>query len=420
VLTAPGRSLAAAVAVGIGLAGCGSPPHPPPAAPVRKQATARAPMPPPRADSRVERQLAGMSLDVEVGQVFMPYVYGSTATTTDPTLQRANLVLAGVRTPAEMLARYHVGGLVLLDHQPLDPRMPALSTHNVDSPATVSRLTSSLAQTAVALGLPPLLVGTDQEGGTVSRLGPPYSQYPSQRALAAGPGAAAAVAREFRGLAAELVATGVNVDFAPVADVNTNPRNPVIGSRAYGSDTATVERLVGAAVRACSATPLLCVAKHFPGHGSTGVDSHVALPTVTESLATLQRVDLPPFAAAVRAGVPMIMVGHLLVPALDPALPASLSPVVIGYLRHQLGFSGVIVTDGLSMGALRGRYSDGDIAVRALAAGADVLLEPADLRAAVSAVKAAVSSGRLPKSRLDDAVRRVLILKQRLPPAPTP
>lgn len=379
--------------------------------------TSASPSPSTPADP-VSQQLAAMSLDAKVGQVFMPYAYGSSATTTDPVARRANHTLLGVDTAAELIARYHVGGLVVLDHQTLDPRMPTLSTHTVDSPTTVSTFASTAQQAARAAGDPILLVGTDQEGGAVTRLGPPYAQFPSARTIAAGPDPAATVTRQFRELAAELTSTGVNVDFAPVADVNSNPRNPVIGSRAFGTEPQIVTPLVAAAVRACAATALACVAKHYPGHGSTSVDSHVALPTVTKDLATLERVDLPPFAAAVAAGVPMIMVGHLLVPALDPDTPASLSPRALSYLRQRLGFTGVIVTDGLFMGALRQRYADPDIAVRALAAGADLLLEPPDLPGAVAAVTAAIGDGRLPLARLDDAVRRILTLKHRLPAPP--
>jgi beta-N-acetylhexosaminidase len=211
----------------------------------------------------------------------------------------------------------------------------------------------------------------------------------------------------------ELRAMGVFADYAPVADVNVNPRNPVIGVRSFSSVPGLVSQMVAAQVRGYQAAGVAATAKHFPGHGDTAVDSHVGLPVIGHGRATLESVDLLPFVAAIDAGVDAVMTGHLLVPAIDDSgLPATLSaPIVTGLLRGRLGFDGVVVTDSLRMEGVRTRFGDGEIAVRALLAGADQLLDPPDLPEAYDAVLDAVASGRISQQRLDDSVRRILRMK---------
>jgi beta-N-acetylhexosaminidase len=213
------------------------------------------------------------------------------------------------------------------------------------------------------------------------------------------------------------------MDLAPVVDVLSNPTSP-IGDRSYGSDPALVARLSAAAVRGYQRHGLAATAKHFIGLGHTSIDSHQALPTVTQTLSQLERVDLVPFRSAIAAGVSAMLVAHVALPAVDPVhRPASLSPVIInGLIRKQLGFSGVVMTDSLAMGALP-RGGTAQAAEQALAAGADILLITANfdipagvLEDAYARVLSAVQAGRVPRQRLDSAVARILALKRTYPP----
>ena len=206
---------------------------------------------------------------------------------------------------------------------------------------------------------------------------------------------------------------GLNTDYAPVADVNVNPANPVIGVRSFGSDPTTVAEHVVAGVRGLQSAGVSAVAKHFPGHGDTGEDSHHALPVVTHSRQEWERIDAPPFRAAIAAGVDAIMTAHLAFPALEPSGdPCTLSRAVLtGLLRTELGFDGVIVTDSLRMTGVRTRYDDAEVPVRAIEAGADVLLDPPEPVHQIEAVLTAVRSGRLAVERIEESVRRILIMK---------
>ncbi|MGB3616335.1 MAG: glycoside hydrolase family 3 N-terminal domain-containing protein, partial [Elainellaceae cyanobacterium] len=194
--------------------------------------------------------------------------------------------------------------------------------------------------------------------------------------------------------AQEALAVGLNWVLGPVVDVNNNPDNPVINVRAFGDDPATVEALAVAFIEGARAYPVLTAAKHFPGHGDTAVDSHLELPTIHHDRDRLESIELPPFEAAIKAGVDSIMSAHLLVPSLDPHRPATLSPKVLtALLRQDLGFDGIIVTDALVMGAIAQAYGTGEAAVMAVEAGADVLMMPLDPVEAVEAVCAAVEKG---------------------------
>jgi len=368
--------------------------------------------------SSVDRQISAMPLEREVGQVFMSYAYGRTATDAQPDMVHANQLLSGVDTAAQLVSRWHVGGLLLLDHNPLDVRQPTLSTNNLASSRSAAGFISGMQAASADGGDPPLLIGVDQEGGIVQRLGPPLTAFPAQMTVGAAPDGTSLARYEGLAIAQELRAMGVTLDFAPVADVNSNPANPVIGTRSFGDRPDAVAGLAAAEVRGLTAGGIAATAKHFPGHGSTSTDSHYGLPTVSADRATLERRDLAPFRTAVAASVPVVMLGHLLVPALDPTTPTSLSGPIVSLLRDDLHFGGVVATDGLFMAALRQRYPDDEIAVRALQAGVDLLVQPATISTAIPAVVAAVRSGRLPKRRLDDAVRHLLVLKRSLMSAP--
>jgi beta-N-acetylhexosaminidase len=209
---------------------------------------------------------------------------------------------------------------------------------------------------------------------------------------------------------------GIHLAFAPVADVNDNPDNPVINIRSFGEDPRAVGRLVAAAVRGLESNGMASTAKHFPGHGNTDTDTHLALPTNPGDWARLSRVELPPFRDAIGAGVTGVMSAHIALPALDGGRvrPATLTPAVLtGVLRDSLGFRGVVFTDALNMGSLVKNYAVADIAVGALLAGADVLVQPGNPYAIVDAIEAAMRDGRVTPARVDASVRKVLALKRR-------
>jgi beta-N-acetylhexosaminidase len=353
-----------------------------------------------------------MTLPELVGSVLLPHVYGSSATEVTPAQAAANRALLGVDTPAQAVARWHLAGFTLVEQNTLDPDFGWLPTGNVETPAQLAGFTSGLQAAAHESGAPaPLLIATDQEGGTVERLTDGATWMPAEQAFGA---AANPTLTRTAGatVGAELSATGVNVALAPVADVTARPGNTVIATRSFGANPSTVSTLVAAEVTGLQSAGIAATVKHFPGHGNSDVDSHQALPVLTQSAASLAAVDLPPFEAAIRDGVDVVMVGHLLVQAVDANYPASLShAVVTGLLRDKLHYQGVIVTDALGMGALRDRYGVGQVAVLALAAGDDLLGMPANTVAAASAITSAVQTGQLPVSVLRAAATRVMRLR---------
>lgn len=295
----------------------------------------------------------------------------------------------------------------------LAPGAIVLFGRNVGPPAALQTLIAELRN----LDSPAPLIAVDQEGGRVARIGHPVAQLPSAMAVGAS-GDVDACERLGTLLGRDLARLGISVDFAPVADLALDPGNTVIGTRAYGSDPLRVARFAGAFARGLEAGGVAAALKHFPGHGSTAVDSHLAVPHVTIDEGTLRARDLLPFAANISAdAVPIVMVAHVVIEALDPHRPASLSPrVLTGLLRDELGFDGVTCTDCLQMDAVARAPGTVAGAVAALAAGADLLLishSPALARAAADAVVAAVDAGMLPRERLLDAAQRVRALRER-------
>jgi beta-glucosidase len=215
--------------------------------------------------------------------------------------------------------------------------------------------------------------------------------------------------------AQEALAVGINWILAPVVDVNNNPANPVINIRSFGETPDIVSQLATAYVRGAADYPVLTCAKHFPGHGDTGVDSHWALPVIPHDRARLDSIELPPFKAAIQAGVDSVMSAHLLIPALDAELPATLSPKILtAELRQNLGFEGLISTDALVMGAIADRYGADEAPVMSVAAGSDIILMPVDPEIAIQAVCQAVASGRISAERIKESVGRIWRSKQKL------
>ncbi len=293
-----------------------------------------------------------------------------------------------------------------------------LFSRNVEAPAQVAELTATLKRRASA----PLVVAVDQEGGSVARLRAGFTRLPPFRAL--GDAGDAELAREVgRLVGSELRAVGIDWNFAPVLDVDTNPENPVIGARALGSDPERVGSIAVAFAAGMLDAGVAPCGKHFPGHGDTRQDSHHELPRLPHSLARLDAVELVPFARAIAAGMPALMAAHVVFEALDTTCPASMSPRVIGtLLRGRLGFSGLVVTDDLEMKAIADHFALEDVAVRALGAGVDVLLvchTPELARRAIDAIVRAVKSGALGEEILQRAERRVASFAERFarPPA---
>lgn len=351
------------------------------------------------------RTLRGMSLEQKVGQLFVADVWGRSADEVHPGNRRKY----GVDTPAQVVEKYHPGGVIYFNNA---------ETDNVDTPAQVARLSNGLQRAAMNSGPRlPLIISTDQEGGRVTRIGAPATEYPASMALGAGRSAEAA-----QRLAAvnghELRAMGITQNFAPDADVNSNPLNPIIGSRSFSADPALAGRLVAAEIdgyqNAGPATRTVSsAAKHFPGHGDAATDSHTGLPLINRTEQQWRQIDLPPFQAAIRAGIDVIMTAHITVPSLDSSgEPATLSkPVITGILRDELRYDGVVVTDSLQMAGVRQMHPDAEIPVLALEAGVDQMLMPPDLGVAVSGVLDAVRSGRITEQRIDTSVARILELK---------
>lgn len=315
----------------------------------------------------------------------------------------------GVQLPAELrsLAReFGLGGVVLF-------------ARNVAEPLQVAELSDEVVRLATEL---PPWVSVDQEGGRVARLKSPFTEWPPMATL--GRSGDVVLAERFaHAMAVELRAVGITLDYAPVLDVHTNPKNPVIGDRALAETAARVAELGVTIIRAMQSEGVASCGKHFPGHGDTSVDSHMELPLIEHPPERLREVELVPFKAAIDVQVATIMTAHVLVSSVDAERPATLSSRVIsGVLRDELGFDGVILSDDLEMKAIAGRYAVPAAAVMAVEAGCDGVLVCSgdqDQQAAVlEALVHAVEEERLPFARVEDALKRQRLAKERYLAAP--
>ena len=322
-------------------------------------------------------RLAGLSLEERIGQLISTTIYHE-----PDAVER-------------MVAAGHLGALWV-------------SWQDLDGSLQAARFVERFQKVARV----PLLIGADFESG-VGRLLPGATALPTLMALGAT-GSEELARAHAHVTAVEAAAVGVRHVFGPVLDVNVNPANPIVNVRAFGGDPDLVGRLGTAWIAGCQDEGVLAAAKHFPGHGDTALDTHLELATVPHELARVERVELAPFRAAIAAGVASIMTAHLAFPALDPSgLPATLSSAVLnGLLRGRLGFSGLVVTDAMEMDAVRRQFGVGEAAVRAVAAGADLLLAH-DPAATHEALLTAAREGRLGLDRVDDAAGRVLAAKER-------
>ncbi|MFE0375791.1 glycoside hydrolase family 3 protein [Streptomyces inhibens] len=367
-------------------------------------ASAVTPAPSAATRARLRRLISRMTPEEKVGQLFVMRVYGHSATDPDPADVAANQKEIGVANAAELIAKYHVGGIIYFGW-----------AHNTREPHQIADLSNGIQKAAAAQRVPiPLLISTDQEHGIVARVGAPATLFPGAMALGAGGSrddarTAARIAGE------ELYAMGIRQNYAPDADVNVNPANPVIGVRSFGADPQAVARMVSAEVKGYQGAGIASCAKHFPGHGDTDTDSHVGLPYIHHTAEQWERLDAPPFKAAIAAGIDSIMTAHIVVPAFDSSEdPATLSrPILTGILRERLGYDGVVVTDSLGMEGVRVKYGDARVPVLALKAGVDQLLNPPDLSVAHTAVLKAIQEGELTERDIDTRLMRILLLKER-------
>lgn len=332
--------------------------------------------------------LNGLSLEQRVAQLFMVNLYG------------AGLTEAG----RDFLMRYQPGGVVLLGE-------------NISTPDAVTRLTNSYQQTIKDAGGIPLLVSVDQEGGPISHLQDGFTTFPTSELLTAAGDADLAHATG-AAIADELSAVGVNMDLAPIADLETNPNNPIIVRRSFGSDPVLVSPMVAAFIEGMQGAGVISTAKHFPGHGESSTDSHTGLPVINLTRERLEQVELAPFRAAIDSGVGAIMVAHIWYPALEsqPDLPASLSAnVVTGLLRDELGYDGIIMTDALDMDAIDTTYNYSDAVLQAVEAGVDLVIAAhISLDAQQQAIQAlidAVHAGTISEERINESARRILTAK---------
>jgi beta-N-acetylhexosaminidase len=356
---------------------------------------------------QIIRLLQHMTLEEKVGQLFVVEVYGRDAHNVSATAAAGNQRLYSVNTPAEVIDKYKPGGVIYYT--------AARGPDNIGDPRQIATLSNGLQDVATTQRQPiPLLISTDQEGGAlVARLTAPATQMPGNMALGAGRSAEDAH-RSAEVIGTELAAVGINQDLAPVADVNVNPANPVIGIRSVGEDPALVSELVAAQVDGYHEAGISATAKHFPGHGDTATDSHFGLPEVTHTREQLEEIDLPPFKAAIDSGVDSIMTAHVVLRSVDRSgVPATMSErILTGLLREELGYDGLIITDALDMGGATSTFPHDVAPVRALEAGADQLLLPPEFDVAYNAVLDAFrDDDDLSMDRLDESVYRILRLK---------
>ncbi|HKA19882.1 MAG TPA: glycoside hydrolase family 3 N-terminal domain-containing protein [Blastocatellia bacterium] len=337
----------------------------------------------------VETTLAGMTLDEKIGQLIIPATVGMFLSQDSEAFQQAS----------RDITRFHVGGYHMLGEEKI-----------LHEPAGVALLINHLQEISKI----PLWITADFEGGVGLRY---IGATRLPRAMALGATANPDLSYQAGRITAEEArALGVQVNFYPVVDVNNNARNPIINIRSFGGDPLSVARMARAYIRGSQEHGVMATAKHFPGHGDTSTDSHLELPVIDVDRARLDSIELPPFKAAVDEGVGGVMSAHIALPRIEPGkLPATLSSSMLtGVLRNEMKFGGVIFTDAMNMQGIAAHYPEGEAAVRAVKAGADIILYPPSVEQAFIAVKKAVESGEIKETRIDDSVRRILAAKANL------
>lgn len=336
--------------------------------------------------SKVEETIDQMTLEEKVGQLLVIGVEGTSFSS-----EMDNLI-----------RNYHVGGVIIMGR-------------NVATTNEILQLINGIKK-ANELNKTPLFLSVDEEGGRVSRLPVGIPKLPTSAQI----GKLNDESVSYRAgtyLAGVLNEFGYNMNFAPVLDVNSNPRNPVIGNRSFGSDPYQVAKLGISTMHGMMDNGIIPVVKHFPGHGDTVVDSHKALPKVETTLEALRNVELVPFQKAIEEGADAVMVAHILFPALDPDYPSSMSKAIItGLLRNEMKFEGVIITDDLTMGAIANDYIIPEAAVQSFIAGSDLLLVVCDYEVQLNTFNAfikAIETGEITEERLNESIKRILTLKEK-------
>ncbi len=327
-----------------------------------------------------------MTLEEKVYQMFI--VLPEAITNVSPVTQSGEVTRKGIQT-------YPVGGIIYM-------------SQNIKNPSQCKSMISGI-QSYTRI---PLFISVDEEGGRVARIGnnPDMgtTKFPGMGSITTTDGAY----NVGRTIGSDIRQFGFNLDFAPVADVNSNINNQVMGDRSFGSDAHQVAVMVAAAVRGFRDSNTLCTLKHFPGHGDTSNDSHNGYTELNKTLQELEEVEFVPFREGINAGADFVMMGHLSVPKVTGnGLPATLSPTMVGILRNNLGFKGLIITDAMNMGAIVKQYTSAQAAVMAVQAGIDVILMPKNLQEAANGVIQAVRNGTISEARINDSVLRILQTK---------
>lgn len=328
-------------------------------------------------------QMSQMTIDEKIGQLFIGSIEGTSLT----------------KKTKDFIVNEHLGGVILF-------------SDNLEDPKQSHKLINNLKQSSAA-GAVPLFISIDQEGGRVTRL---PGLNPIKSAAEIGQTDAEFAQKQGEVIARQLKAFGFQLNFAPVLDIKSNEKNTVIGDRAYGDNASAVSEIGISVMKGMQTENVIAAVKHFPGHGDTLEDSHEVLPVLNKTMKELKANELIPFQEAIEDGADMVLMGHIIVKELDDKEPASLSPRAVELLREDMGFKGVIITDDLTMGAIADHYDMGAASVKALKAGADIIMIAHGdelLQDGIKGVKQALSEGTLTEEQLNEHVRRILILKHR-------
>ncbi len=334
----------------------------------------------------IQEKINNMTLDEKIGQMVMVGVDGYT----------------NDAHSTEMIQNYHVGGFILFKD-------------NIKNTQQALDLINSLKDTNSSSNVP-LFFSVDEEGGRVSRMPDEFAKLPSNKVIGTrdNPDFSFEIGRV---IGREIKSLGFNMDFAPVLDVNSNPKNPVIGDRSFGNNAQLVSRLGIKTMQGLQSENVIPVVKHFPGHGDTSTDSHIGLPVVNNDMERLKKLELIPFENAIKNNVDVIMVAHILLPKIDPQNPASFSKIIItDLLRNEMNYNGLVITDDLTMGAVTKNYKIEEAAVKSVNAGSNIILICHEYEKQVSvikALKAAVENGEIPAEKVYESVYKILLLKQK-------
>lgn len=339
-----------------------------------------------QAHEQLTQTISEMSLDEKIGQMIFAGISGTIMDQQTDTL----------------ISQDKIGGIIFFNR-------------NLNSPSQIVKLLNDIKEVNSNNNFP-LFFGIDEEGGQISRLQSAFITLPSNQVI--GQVNNVSFAHELGTiLGKELSTFGFNLDFAPVLDVNSNPNNPVIGNRSYGNNKELVAKLGVETMKGIQSENVISVIKHFPGHGDTSVDSHYELPLVDKSKEALHQLELIPFNKAIAEGADVVMIAHILLPQIDPSSPASMSKTIIdGLLRDELSFDGVVITDDLTMEAITDNYSIMRASVESIKAGSDIILVAHDyqnIASSIQAIKNAINNGELSEQRINDSVRRILLLKEK-------